>query len=86
MFVKWAYDLGTNFRTQEYTIGNQTPAFYNIDKYDIGEFTGGELASRRPVNTTGDGTIITIGMEADINGFPLSLQEINVLVLIGKTL
>ena len=50
------------------------------------EFTGGELASRRPVNTTGDGTVITIGMESDINGFPLSLQEINVLVLIGKTL
>jgi hypothetical protein len=86
VFVKWAYDLGTNFRTQEYTVGNQTPAFYNIDEYDIGEFTGGELASRRPVNTTGDGTIITIGMESDINGFPLSLQEINVLVLIGKTL
>lgn len=86
VFVKWAYDLGTNFRTQEYTVGSQTPAFYNIDEYDIGEFTGGELASRRPVNTTGDGTIITIGMESDINGFPLSLQEINVLVLIGKTL
>ncbi len=86
LFVKWAYDLSTDFRTQEYTVGNQQPAYYGIDEYDLGEFTGGELASRRAVNTTGYGTIITIGMESDINGFPLSLQEINVLALIGKTL
>ena len=52
----------------------------------LAEYTGGEVVTRRPVNTTGDGTIITIGLESDINGFPLSLQEINVLALKGKIL
>ena len=29
--------------------------------------------------------MITIGLESDIDGFNLSLQEINVLALIGRT-
>ena len=86
VFINWAYDFETAYRTQEYTIGNQTPAFYGVSEFTVGEFTGGTLVSRRAVNTTGDGSVVTIGLESDINGFALSLQEINVLALIGKTL
>ncbi len=105
VFVKWAYDFNTNYKTASFTVGNQTPYFFSdprdasgnplaglaefsnpIDLQGLAEFTGGEVVTRRPVNTTGDGTIITIGLEADINGFPLSLQEINVLALKGKIL
>ena len=86
VFLYWAYDFNTTFRSQAYTVGNQDPAFYNISEFNIGEFTGGTLVSRRAVNATGDGSVITIGLESDINGFALSLQEINVLALIGKTL
>lgn len=85
VFMKWAYDFATDFNTYEFSVGNQTPAYYGVDEFSIGEFTGGELTTRNPVNTTGNGSIITIGLEADINGSFLSLQEINVLALIGKT-
>ena len=85
VFIKWAYDLDTDFKTYEFTVGNQTPAFFGIDEFGIGEFTGGELTTRNPVQATGNGSIITIGLEADINGSALSLQEINVLALMGKT-
>jgi len=86
VFINWAYDLESAYKTQAYTVGDQIPAFYGVGEYSVSEFTGGELTSRRAVNTTGDGTIVTIGMETDVDGFPLSLQEINVLALIGKTL
>lgn len=86
VFLKWAYDFDTFYRTSEFTVGNQQPAFYNESEFNVGEFTGGELTSRRAVNATGGGGVITIGLEADINGFALSLQEINVLVLKGKVL
>jgi hypothetical protein len=85
VFIKWAYDLDTDFKTYEFTVGNQTPAYFGIDEFGIGEFTGGELTTRNPVQATGNGSIITIGLEADINGSALSLQEINVLALMGKT-
>jgi hypothetical protein len=88
VFVKWAYDFGTTYTTSEFTVGNQTPFYYNTtgSEYTVAEFTGGDTVSRPPVNTTGSGTVITIGLESEINGFALSLQEINVLALMGKTL
>jgi hypothetical protein len=86
VFLKWTYDFETYYKSQEYTVGNQNPGYYGVSEFSVAEFTGGELTSRRVVNTTGDGTVITIGLESDINGFPLSLQEINVLALLGKVL
>ena len=85
VFMKWAYDLATDFRTYEFTVGNQVPAYFGVDEFAIGEFTGGELTTRNSVQATGNGSIITIGLEADIDGSALSLQEINVLALMGKT-
>ena len=76
---------GIQKKTYEFTVGNQVPAYYGVDEFAIGEFTGGELTTRNSVQATGNGSIITIGLEADINGSALSLQEINVLALMGKT-
>ena len=88
VYVKWAYDFGTTYTTSEFTVGNQIPFTYNTAgiEYTVAEFTGGEAVSRPPVNASGSGSVITIGLESEINGFALSLQEINVLALMGKTL
>ena len=87
VFLKWAYDFETTFHTLEFPVGNQVPYYYNeaASEYTVAEFTGGVEISRPSINTTGIGSVITIGLEADINGFALSLQEINVLALIGRT-
>ena len=85
VFIKWAYDFGTAFKTYQFLVGNQTPAFFGVDEFNIGEYTGGELTTKNAVSGTGNGSVITIGIEADIDGFALSLQEINVLALMGKT-
>ena len=87
MFLKWAYDFGTFFQTSEFTVGNQVTGYFNESEFNsTAEFTGGDLTSRRGINTTGGGGVITIGLEADIDGSGLSLQEINVLALMGKVL
>lgn len=87
MFLKWAYDFGTFFQTSEFTVGNQVTAYFNESEFNTtAEFTGGDLTSRRGINATGGGGVITIGLEADIDGSGLSLQEINVLALMGKVL
>jgi hypothetical protein len=85
VFMKWAYDFETAFKTYTFSIGNQSPALFGISEFTVGEYTGGELTTRNSVSGTGNGSVITIGMEAEINGSALSLQEINVLALIGKT-
>ena len=91
VFMKFAYDFGTAFRTTEFTVGNQQPAFFNVNEFGtnsspLSEFTGGELTNQRSLNAVGSGTTVVVGLESDINGFALSLQEINLLALIGKTL
>lgn len=82
--LRWAYDLKSSTSSAEYQVGSQSPAFYGIAEFNEVEFTGGVLTSRRAVNTTGNGTVIVIGLESAINGEALSLQEINVLALLGK--
>ena len=85
VFMKWAYDFETAFKSYTFVIGNQTPAYYGVAEFNVGEYTGGELTTKSSVSGTGNGSVITIGMEAEIDGNALSLQEINVLALIGKT-
>lgn len=86
VFLKWAYDFNTTYSTQSYTLGDQVPAYFGTAEFNIDEFAGGVLTNRRAVNATGGGAIIVIGIESDIDGSALSIQEINVLALIGKTL
>ena len=52
----------------------------------MGQYSDGVLTSKQAINTNGSGGTLSIGMEADINGEELSLQEINVLALVGKTI
>ena len=85
VFMKWAYDFETAFKSYNFSIGNQSAALYGIGEFGIGEYTGGELTTKSSVSGTGHGSVITIGMEAEIDGSALSLQEIKVLALMGKT-
>ena len=85
--LKWAYDFSEEFSSQVITIGSTSSntAYFGVSEYSTAaEYTGGTLTSRLKANTTGSGSTVTIGIEADINGFPLSLQEINTQALIGK--
>lgn len=85
VFVKWAYDFETAFANYEINIGDQDPAFFGVSEYSVGKYTGGLLITRRSVQGTGNGGVVTIGLESAINGSALSIQEINVLALMGKT-
>ena len=97
--VKWAYDFDSSYKNFDVTIGNQVPSYFSnpvddagdpitggLAEFTVAEFTGGEFTSRLSINTTGGGSLITIGVESEINGAALSLQEINVLALIGRLL
>jgi hypothetical protein len=84
--MKWAYDFDTTYATTEFTVGNQITGFYGENEYTTVEFTGGALTNQRSLNATGYGTSVQVGLESEIDGSSLSLQEINVMALIGKLL
>jgi hypothetical protein len=47
-------------------------------------FTIGTDIQRPSINTNGSGTVVTIGIETDINGSPYSIQQIDVQALLGR--
>ena len=67
-------------------MGSTNPGFYGESEYTQVEFSLGDLISRKSLNCTGNGTVITVGLQTEVNGASISLQEMNVLALIGKTL
>ena len=87
--LKWSYDFSEIFSSQNISLGSQNPAFFNTgteSEYNVAEFSGGAEITRKSINANGFGSVVTIGLEADISGEAISIQEINVLSLIGKTL
>ncbi len=52
--------------------------------YVASKFTGGVDVQRPAINTNGSGTVVTIGIEATINGAPYSIQQIDVHALLGR--
>ena len=86
LFVKWAYEFETVYNTAFLSLSTQGLAEYNVAEFNVGEFAIGEQTSRTAINANGSGGTLSIGVESDIDGFELSLQEINVLALTGRTL
>jgi len=84
--LRWAYDFGSNYDSFAIVTSASAPSEYNVAQFNIDEFSSGDLVIRESVNTNGSGTTLAIGIEADIDGTELSIQEINVLALTGRVL
>lgn len=82
--VKWAYDFGSDYKAQTYTLGGSTIAYYNESEYNDAEYTAGTQVSAPRINCTGSGNLVTIGLEATIDGAPISIQEFNIQATIGR--
>ena len=84
--LSWTYDFSVQANTSRFRVGSTNPAFFGVSEYPQAEFSLGDLISRKSLNCTGNGTVITVGLQTEVNGASISLQEMNVLALIGKTL
>ena len=86
IFFRWAYDFNSSSASATITLTSDATSEYNVAEFNVGQFTSGQFLSRNNVNTTGSGGTLSINMESDINGKEMSLQEINVLALLGRTI
>lgn len=84
-FLKWGYDFSESYRTASISVSDFSPAEYGIAEYGIAEYTGSSVAVlKKGVNTTGSGTVVTVGVEVSIDTEPFSLQEFNIQALLGR--
>ena len=84
-FVKWGYDYTEAYSTFAVGLLDFTPAEYGIGEYGIAEYTISTVAVlKKAINASGGGTIVTVGVEVEIDQEPFSLQEFNIQALLGK--
>jgi hypothetical protein len=82
--VKWGYG-GFLTDTATKVVSAQQPALYNVSEFNESEYGPGLTTLRRyKTNTNGSGDLVRVGLEADIAGNSLSIQEINVQTLLGR--
>ena len=87
IYLKWSYDFKTKSGTSNVTLETQAKSEFNSGQFNIGQFSKGEfITTALGFNANGSGGSVSINMEADINNDQLSLQEINVLALLGRTI
>jgi hypothetical protein len=84
--VKWGFDYTEGYQATTYTLDNATVYEYGIAEYNVGEYTSGIVLDRFSINAGGQGAVMQLGLEAEINGNPLSIQKIDVAVKAGKTI
>jgi hypothetical protein len=84
-FIKWGYDYLDSYSTGILSVINFDPAEYGLSEYGIAEYTQSTIAVlKKAINTTGSGTVVTVGVEVEIDQEPFSLQEFNIQALLGK--
>lgn len=83
--VKWGFDYNENFFAFTKTLDTATTYEYNIGEYNIAEFSDGIVLDKFKIQAGGTGAVMQIGLEAEIDGNPLSLQRIDVYIKQGKT-
>lgn len=85
--LNWGYDYTEAYTKQVLSFGTTNAiAEYGIAKYGIAEYSGGvdALINTPSVNTGGSGSVVTIGLEAQVNGTSLSIQKIDIHALMGR--
>ena len=84
--LKWGFEYSELYRSGSLIMPGQTSSYFNIDEYNIGKYSDGIDLVNTSVNLSGNGKVIQLGFEADINGSPLSMQKIDLFYSTGKTL
>jgi hypothetical protein len=84
--VKWGFDYTEGYQATTYNLDTAVVYEYGIGEYNIAEYSSGIVLDRFSVNAGGQGTVMQLGLEADINGNPLSIQKIDIGIKKGKTL
>lgn len=82
--VKWGFDYNENYFSFTKLLDTGAAYEYNVGEYNIAEFSNGIVLEKFKAQAGGRGSVLQIGLEADIDGNPLSIQRIDVYIKQGK--
>ena len=83
--IKWGFDYNENYSAVTKRLDTAVAYEYNIGEYNIAEYSDGIVLDKFKSHVGGKGPIMQVGLEAEINGNPLSIQRIDIYIKQGKT-
>jgi hypothetical protein len=87
--IKWGYDFSENYLSENVTIPTQGISEYNIAEYGangvpVAQYAGGITIQTLTSQATGSGKVVQTGYEAEVDGYELSIQKIEILAKRGR--
>lgn len=82
--LNWSFDYSAAYIKRTITLTAATGAEFGIAEYSIGEYGGGGDIMRPAVNASGSGSLVTVGIQVSINGGAFSIQQLDILALLGR--
>jgi hypothetical protein len=84
--LNWGYDYSYAYKKKKFILSTQVIAEYNIAEYNEGEYNAGVLVNRPNVNASGGGSVVQLGVQAEVNGSPVSIQRMTAQSIVGRTI
>jgi hypothetical protein len=84
--LNWGYDYTSAYTKQVFNFASANLAEYGVAEYNSSdaEYNASVVIQKPGVNTSGAGNVVQIGLEAQINNAPFSIQKIDIHALIGR--
>ena len=87
--IKWGYDFTEGYLSENVAIPSQGVSEYGVAEYGangspVAYYAGGITIQTLISQATGSGKVVQTGYEAEINGFELSIQKIEILAKHGR--
>lgn len=86
--VNWGYDFTESYNKQAITIQNSIVSQFNVNEFNTPEavYNKSKAVDKQTIKPNGTGFAVTLGLDVIINSFPLSIQEINIQALLGRSI
>ena len=83
--IKWDVDYGSNYASKVFSFISSSTSFYGVGEYGISEYAPGSTINRKGLTLSKTGRVFQLGIEANIDGSPLSVQQMDIFVKGGRT-
>lgn len=83
--LKWAYDYNYKFDYRQLQVPSATKSEWGVGEYGSAVYDEGKLARDISTPAAGNGTVIQVGVEAEVIGKPVSIQRLNIYAVRGAS-
>lgn len=86
LIMKWGYDYTDNYSSGTVVLDTQQVYEYGTAEYNIATYNNGIVLDTAQMQTSGNGKVVQLGFESEIDGSPLSVQKIDFSIKMGKNI